>query len=68
MLKTYVPENQKEKFLEFLAQKHDVFTLEEGEKGETDLVQMEVDTGDATPKKQRPYRLPFAARKKSRHS
>ncbi len=53
---------QKKKFVEFLAEKHDVFALEEGEKGETDLVQMEVITGEAPPKKQRPYRLPFAAR------
>ncbi len=53
---------QKKKFVEFLAEKHDVFALEEGEKGETDLVQMEVITGEAPPKKQRPYRLPSAAR------
>ena len=43
-------------------EKHEVFALEEDEKGETNLVQMMVDTGGAPPKKQRPYRLPFAAR------
>ncbi len=53
---------QKMKFVEFLAEKPDVFALEEGEKGETDLVQMEVITGEVPPKKQRPYRLLFAAR------
>ena len=54
--------SQKEKFVEFLVEKHEVFALEEDEKGETNLVQMTVDTGGAPPKKQRPYRLPFAAR------
>ena len=36
---------------EFLADHHDVFSLEEGERGETDLVCMSIDTGDASPKK-----------------
>ena len=31
---------------------HDVFNLAEGERGETSLVEMEIDTGDAVPKKQ----------------
>ena len=57
-----IPRSQKEEFIEFLADSHEVFALEEGERGETSLVQLEVDTGDATPKKQRPYRTPFAVR------
>ena len=31
----------------FLGEQHTVFALEEGECGETDLVEMKVDTGDA---------------------
>jgi len=55
-------EDQKKEFLEFLAEKHDVFALGDGEKGETSLVQMEVDTGEAAPKRQHHYHLPFAVR------
>ena len=36
--------------------------MEENERGETDLLEMEIDTGDAPPKKQRPRRMPFAVR------
>lgn len=57
-----LPSSQKEEFIEFLANHHRVFSLEDGEVGETSLVQCEVDTGDAIPKKQRPYRTPFAVR------
>ena len=39
----------------------DVFSLEEGE-GETDLIEMEIDTGDAAPKRQSAWRMPFAVR------
>ena len=35
--------------LSLLEEYHDVFSLEEGEKGETDWVEMNIDTGDATP-------------------
>ena len=45
-----------------LCEYHDVFVLEEGERGETALVQMEIDTGDARPKRQPVRRTPFAAR------
>ena len=36
--------------------------MEEGERGTTDLIQMNIDTGDAVPKKQPLRRTPFAAR------
>ena len=36
--------------------------LEEEERGETDLLQMEIDTGDADPKSQPARRMPFGAR------
>jgi len=46
----------------FLADNHDVFSLEEGERGETSLLAMEIDTGDAPPRKQPPRRMPFLVR------
>ena len=41
---------------------HKVFSLEDGERGETDLVEFKIDTGDAIPKRQAVRRIPFAAR------
>ena len=58
-----VPDEQKKESIEFLMESHQVFALEEGELGATDLLQFEIDTGDATPTKLRPYRIPFAVRK-----
>ena len=40
---------QKEEFLVTLEKNHEAFTLEEGERGETSLVEMEIDTGEPTP-------------------
>ena len=37
---------------EFLAEHHQVFGLDPGEHGETDLVQMEIDTDDTPPRRQ----------------
>lgn len=37
-----------------------VFALEEGERGQTDLIHMEIDTGDARPIKQPIRRMAFA--------
>ena len=54
--------HEKETLFKFLIEHHDVFSLDEGERGETDLIQMEIDTGTATPKKQPARRLPFAVR------
>ena len=47
-----IPLQEKHTLLEFLTGYHHVFSLEDGERGETDLVQMEINTGDASPKKQ----------------
>ena len=41
---------------------HHAFVLEDGERGETDLIRMDIDTGDAAPKRQYARRTPFAAR------
>ena len=57
-----LPEEEKEMFLSFLTGYHRAFSLEEGERGETDLVHMEINTGDAYPRKQRMRRMPFALR------
>ncbi len=45
-----------------LMDRHTAFALEEGERGETDLIQLEIDTGDATPIRQPHRRLPLAVR------
>ena len=38
---------------------HNAFTLEDGERVEMDLVNMKMDTGDTSPKKQPPRQTPF---------
>ena len=45
----------------FLLEHHQAFSLDPGERGETDLVQMEIDTGNSSPKKQALRRMPYAA-------
>ena len=47
---------------EFLVEHHQAFSLDPEERGETDLVQIEIDTGDAAPKRQPVRRMPFAVR------
>ena len=47
---------------ELLSDHHDVFALEDKERGETDLVQLEIETGSSPPARQHPRRMPFAAR------
>ena len=57
-----MPEAEELKLMAFLMDHHEVFALEEGERGETSLMQLEIDTGNAIPIKQQPRRLPFAVR------
>ena len=57
-----LPESEMTQLREFLAKNHMVFGLEEGERGETDIVTMTIDTGDAQPRKQAPRRMPFVVR------
>ena len=57
-----LPPNEWETLVELLAAHHHVFCLEEGDRGETDLISMEIDTGDAYPRRQAPRRMPFAVR------
>ena len=57
-----MPELEKEKFCQFLMDHHTVFSLEDNECGETNLIQLEIDTGDAQPRRQHPRRLPYVAK------
>ena len=43
---------QKEQLMSLLEEFHDIFNIQDGERGETNLVEMTIDTGDAMPKKQ----------------
>ena len=57
-----LPENEKMALLNFLLDRHHAFCLEEGERGETDLVQMKIDTGNAHPKRLPARRMPPVVR------
>ena len=57
-----LPTPEKETFCQLIMDHHEAFCLSETERGETDLLEMEIDTGEACPKKQRPRRMPFAVR------
>ena len=50
------------KILTTLKEYHDTFSITEGERGETSLVEFNIDTGDSHPIKQAARRVPFAAR------
>ena len=53
---------QKDELHSLLSEYHQTFSLEEDERGETDIVQLIIDTGDAPPQKQPVRRVPVAAR------
>ena len=59
--KLLMPE-QSEELHEFLGEHHSAFALDANERGETDLLTMEIITGDAAPKRQAARRLPLAVR------
>ena len=54
--------DEKLKLTIMLQEHHQVFALEDGERGETDLIEFSIDTGDARPLRQPARRIPFAAR------
>ena len=60
---TGMPEQEKRELLGLLEEHHTTFSLVEGERGETNLVEMEIDTGHAQPVRQRLRRMPFAVRR-----
>ena len=51
-------EQHKTVLMSLLEEYHDVFSLEESERGETDAVELHIDTGDARPKSQPSCRVP----------
>ena len=58
-----IPKNEREQLVTLLGRYHNVFSLVEGERGETDLTSIHISTGDATPKKHPVRRVPFAVRR-----
>ena len=58
-----LPQVEKEKLQGFLEKHHLAFCLEPGERGETDLVQFQIDTADSSPQRQPARRLPFAVQR-----
>ena len=53
---------QQQKLLNFLKEHHMAFALEEDERGETDLVQLHIDTGETEPQQGPPQSMPFTVR------
>ena len=57
-----LPWQDKSTLYSLLCEYHNTFALEDCERGETDVVTMEINTGEAQPKRQLVRRTPFAAR------
>jgi len=57
-----LPWQERSKLQELLCEHHNVFAIGNGERGETGMIQMEIDTGSSGPKRQPVRRVPFAAR------
>lgn len=53
---------EKGSLMEFLADHHQAFCLNDNERGETDLLQFDIDTRGALPRRHAPRRMPFAVR------
>ncbi len=58
-----LPAEEKQALLDLLSENHQAFCIDDDERGETDLVQLHIHTGDAAPKKQPVRRMPFAVRR-----
>ena len=46
---------------DLISEYHDVFSLNEDEQGETDMIEFEINTGDELPRKQAARRIPYGA-------
>ena len=57
-----IPEHERTQLITLLAECNTAFSLQDGERGETTLATMNIDTGDATQKKHPVRRVPFALR------
>ena len=55
-------QEQRQELIDFLGEHHAAFALEDHERGETDLVEFTIETGDADPQRCAPRRMPFAVR------
>ena len=53
---------QRQELINFLQGHHLTFALQENERGETDLIEFDIETGDAPPRRCAPRRMPFAVR------
>ena len=62
-----LPWQERFKLHSLLLEYHQAFALEEDKRGNTDLVEMTIDTGDSPPKKQPFRRIPFAVRQEVAH-
>ena len=57
-----LPPEERKQMLTLLCEYHYAFALEDGECGETDLLQLEIETGNAPPNRQHPCQIPFSVR------
>ena len=57
-----LPDDEKSQLLELLSKHHGTFSVEPGDRGETDLTQIVIDTGEVSPRRQPVRRVPFAVR------
>lgn len=59
---TLLNPEQRQVLFSFLTDHHDAFSLGDFDRGETDWLELHIDTGDAAPRKQAARRMPFAVR------
>ena len=57
-----LPAQERQALQDLVPAHHGIFALSDGERGETDLIEVEIDTGDSRPIKQQPRRMPFTVR------
>ena len=62
-----ISSTERDSLFALLSEYHDVFSLDDNERGETDLVQLTIDTGEAPPQRQSARRIPFAAQEELAH-
>ena len=58
----HLPLDEKDQLISLLLERHEVFCLDDDERGETDLVQFTIDTTDCRPLRQPLRRVPFGVR------
>ena len=59
---TLLNEKQTQELLDFISDHHAAFSLDDLERGETNLLDMEIYTGEETPRRAATRRMPFAVR------